>query len=355
MDPNGEGRMATWKEGICHDCTVLGGVIGLQTENGTSALDSGVYIHHILSFDTTKKTDAFASRCATEDGEPSSGLTGLIDKLSGIIGTMFVGVGEDNGNEFKIFSNEESGIESGFHIGPDDKFVSNLDLVNYGKDPIDVYVTLDIEFVDGQEGADAYSTLLDISGCSLDKPIQTDPNGPANTTSDKFPILSDGTIISASMFSSFPQNVHDKTYTTFSISSNTYYSKTEGHLHAGGEAMVLAINDQEVCVSEAEYGESSSVISGMSQCLDPIQVSEGDYLTMTSIYDMKAHPGSDEGEGHGGHGGHGGHKKRAPQGGMDMGGEDGGHMGGDAMGMFDIIFAPDGTASGAPASRFVRF
>lgn len=125
--------------------------------------------------------------------------------------------------------------------------------------------------------------------------------------------------------------------------------------------MVLAINDKEVCVSRAEYGETSSVISGMSQCLDPIQVSEGDYLTMTSIYDLKAHPGSDEGEGDGGHGGHGGHRKRSPQGGMggmggmDMGGEDGGHMGGDAMGMFDIIFAPGATASGPTASRRFRF
>lgn len=200
MDPNGEGRLSTWKEGFCHGCTVLGGVIGLEVENGTNALDSGVYIHHILSFDTTKKTETFASRCATEDGEPSTGLGGLIDDLSGLIGTMFIGVGEDNGNEMKIFSNEASEIESGFHIGPDDELTANIDLVNYGKAPIDVYVTLDIEFIDGQEGEDAYSTLLDIAGCSLDNPIETDPNGPVNTTSDKFPILSDGTIVSASMF-----------------------------------------------------------------------------------------------------------------------------------------------------------
>lgn len=204
--------MSTWKDGFCHDCTVLGGVIGLELENGTDALDSGVYIHHILSFDTTKKTDAFASRCATQDGEPSIGLSGIIDDLSGLIGTMFVGVGEDNGNEMKIFSNEASRIESGFHIGPDDKLVSNLDLVNYGTDPIEVYVTLDIEFVDGQEGADAYSTLLDISGCSLDSPIQTDPNGPANTTSDRFPILSDGAIVSASTFSLFPPSTYTSEY-----------------------------------------------------------------------------------------------------------------------------------------------
>ncbi|PGH08669.1 hypothetical protein AJ79_05951 [Helicocarpus griseus UAMH5409] len=312
MDPNGEGYLSKWKEGICHDCTVLGGVIGLQMENGTNALDNGVYIHHILSFDRTKKTDSFVSRCPTEDGKPSGGLGGIIDKIGGLMGTMFVGVGEDNGNDFKIYSNDASGIKSGFHIGPDDEFFANIDLVNYNPQPLDVFVTMDIEFVDGKEGFDAYGTLLDVGGCSM-TPINTDPNGPVNTTSEKFPILADGAIVSAI-----------------------------GHLHAGGEAMVLAINDQERCVSQAEYGETSSVIAGMSQCLDPIQVVEGDYLTMTAIYDLKAHPGS-EGGGDGGHGGHGGQKKRAPQEGGEGEGEGdgghGGHMGGAAMGMFDIIFA----------------
>ena len=119
--------------------------------------------------------------------------------------------------------------------------------------------------------------------------------------------------------------------------------------------MVLAVNDKEVCVSQADYGTTSSVIAGMSQCLDPVQVNEGDYFTLTAIYDLKAHPGMEGGEGgEGGHGGHGGHKKRAPQDGMDgmdMGGE-GGHMGGAAMGMFDIIFAPGATTSGASPARF---
>jgi hypothetical protein len=199
MDPNGQAAISRWNEGICHDCSVLGGIITLQTADGADAMDHDVYIHHILTFDTDKETEPFVARCPTTTGGSSSGggLSGLLGGLSASLSfTPFLGVGEDNKNTYKLYTPGQGPPTSGYHIGEDDTFLVQSDLVNYGAGPIDVFITLDMEWVDGHIGKDAYSTLLQVQGCSQ-TPIKTDPNGPANTTSDRFPILSDGTIVSA--------------------------------------------------------------------------------------------------------------------------------------------------------------
>jgi hypothetical protein len=111
--------------------------------------------------------------------------------------------------------------------------------------------------------------------------------------------------------------------------------------------MVLFLNGREVCVSQAEYDHHTGFIQAMSDCHDGIPVKKGDYLTMTAIYDLSAHPPSGHGEGGHGHGG-----------GMMEGGGDGGHMGGmgGEMGMWSIIFSPGGEAPAAepPTSSGIR-
>ena len=93
--------------------------------------------------------------------------------------------------------------------------------------------------------------------------------------------------------------------------------------------MVLFLNDEQICVSEVEYGDDGldidgnevEVIQGMSDCNDATPVKEGDYLTMTAIYDLAAHPPMSGGD-------------------HDHGGGMMGDMGGMEMGMWSIIFAP---------------
>ena len=199
MDPNGESFLSKWNEGICHNCTVLGGIVTLQLADGRDAIEENVYIHHLLTFDTDKKTDSFVSMCPTEDGKPAEGgLGGILGGLTGSLPvTPFIGVGEDNKNMYKLYTTEDRSFDSGYHIGAEDDFIAQSDIVNYSQEPKEVFITLDMETVDGIQGIDAYSTLLRVRGCG-DTEIVTDPNGPANTTSQKYPILSDGNIISAS-------------------------------------------------------------------------------------------------------------------------------------------------------------
>ena len=76
-------------EGFCRDCTVLQGKMALEYEDGKPAIPTpdgkGVYIHHILTYDITKRSKSFVS-CGS----------GLASLLSGGIGSKFIGSGEDN-------------------------------------------------------------------------------------------------------------------------------------------------------------------------------------------------------------------------------------------------------------------
>jgi hypothetical protein len=99
-------------DGFCRNCTVLKGKVGLETMDGkTVGPKDGMYIHHILSFDTSKRQKSFISSC------------GGVTSALGAMGSKFVGSGEDNNNVvswgegvFSLFSVLFSFVE---RIGPD--------------------------------------------------------------------------------------------------------------------------------------------------------------------------------------------------------------------------------------------
>lgn len=58
--------------------------------------------------------------------------------------------------------------------------------------------------------------------------------------------------------------------------------------------MVLQVNGQDVCVSNAIYGKGGAnnyeTITTMSACPEGIVLKRGDYMSLKSIYDLKTHP-----------------------------------------------------------------
>jgi hypothetical protein len=62
----------------------------------------------------------------------------------------------------------------------------------------------------------------------------------------------------------------------------------EGHLHNGGERMVMYLNDKEVCTSKPVY-EAERIIS-MGSCDQSIKVKKGDEIVIKSVYDITKHP-----------------------------------------------------------------
>jgi hypothetical protein len=65
MDPNGFSITKMMRKGsLCNDCTVLAGKMTVVFENGTRAdIGGGVYLHHSVAIDISKKIGGFVSAC----------------------------------------------------------------------------------------------------------------------------------------------------------------------------------------------------------------------------------------------------------------------------------------------------
>jgi len=203
------------------------------------------------------------------------------------MGSKFIGSGEDNNNVEVWYTNREGETKGGFHVGANDRFSMQVDLVSYAPTTKQIYLTMELEYLKGKVGQDARESLLDITGCG-GQSIKVSETGPTNSTSGKFTFTETGTILGA-----------------------------KGHLHAGGEKMVMYINGKFACESKAVYGgaKGPNAIDSMSLCTTKgIPVKKGDTMTMVAKYDVSKHPVRHETHGMGG--------------GMA-----------DVMGMFDIIFA----------------
>src|ERR1700759_3628497 len=85
-----------------------------------------------------------------------------------------------------------------------------------------------------------------------------------------------------------------------SVSSSSMYcscgsnQSTGGHLHDGGTAVVMKVNNKPVCTSNAEYrkGETGTwdALSNMGVCTDIVPVKKGDTIGLTAQYNLELHP-----------------------------------------------------------------
>jgi len=272
---SGQNFFVQLTKGICSqtatgDCTVWGGNISIEYADGRKAGPStGIYNHHLLTSDTSKKTSNFLSAC---DNPSRVGMS-----VSAPFGTGFVGLGEDSGNGPILYTARDGSSDAGYWVAPGDRFLANVDLVNYSKEQQTVYIIYDLEFAPKKPVANTKGMLVSISQCG--KMIKLSESGPTNTTSGKFSFLENGSILAA-----------------------------RGHLHDGGSQMDMFINGKYACSSLASYGgygketevggQVWKTISAMSYCDGPIAVKKGDTLAMTVEYDLKRYPQRKSASGH---------------------------------------------------------
>jgi hypothetical protein len=110
-------------------------------------------------------------------------------------GTGFVGTGEDSADGMTLYTTEDGTRNTGYHIGKGDTFTANAQLVNYNKEPKQVYLTYDLEWVPGLVGEDVKGMLISVTQCGSQ--IKLSKSGPTNTTSGKFYFMEDGKILGA--------------------------------------------------------------------------------------------------------------------------------------------------------------
>jgi len=174
-------------------CTVLSGKIHLNYTDGTKAdVSNGVYIHHVITSDKTKRPGVF-TKCV--NGGASSGIEDML-------GEGFVGAGDDNSNAPFMYTTKDGQFQSGFYLGPKDELSAQVALVNYNKVQKQVLLAYDLEYIPGSEGIDVRTSLVSAGLCGAGGTIKTSKTGATNTTSGDMTFKNPGYLISASKLSS---------------------------------------------------------------------------------------------------------------------------------------------------------
>jgi hypothetical protein len=150
---------------------------------------AGIYIHHILTSDTTKKQKPWLSNCGNPN-TPAVNIAGLLG------GTAFVGTGEDSADGGALYTSEDGTRNSGYHVDAQDSFRGWAQLVNYNKEAKQVYVFYDLEWVPGIVGDDI-KTATFTATCGNSAVIKLSKTAPTNTTSGNFHFMEDGKILGA--------------------------------------------------------------------------------------------------------------------------------------------------------------
>jgi hypothetical protein len=140
--------------GFCKSCMVLAGKADLHFLNGTRAtISHGVYNHHLLILDSDKRTLPWYL-CP---GQSDLGATRSA-------GFMITGVAEAT----NYYSAPNSTLKAGYWIGDQQQksFSLNAELINYRKQTTPVYVTADMEYLDGwpDNYVDASMSLVSVTG-----------------------------------------------------------------------------------------------------------------------------------------------------------------------------------------------
>lgn len=177
MDPDGFAFGRQLEGGFCTDCTILAGKVDVVFENGTRAdVANGVYLHHVISSITGKQPQVWASMCpkgatialpaGLEKLIPAGLDLSKID-LSKILGARGGGAGFIGGavDEFTdLFTSKDGKIDSGYYVPKNIKTTMSGEIINYLKEPQDVYIQFDIEYVPGRASKEAIKAALSVEG-----------------------------------------------------------------------------------------------------------------------------------------------------------------------------------------------
>jgi hypothetical protein len=150
----------------------------------------------VLTKDMTKHMPNFVTTCDTLDTTRAPENRETFNKW----GNEFLTIGTDRQNTQLSWTTKDGKFPSGYHIGANDDMVFNVEVVNNNKEKQDFYLTLEFEHFPGIIGGNTQTQLVDLGGCDGKRKIIVSQDGPVNTTSGKFQILRDGSIIDSSKF-----------------------------------------------------------------------------------------------------------------------------------------------------------
>ncbi|KAE9967906.1 hypothetical protein EG328_007910 [Venturia inaequalis] len=243
------------------DITLLSANVSVVYADGSLiGTSNGLYNHHLLVVDLSKKPPTIAT-CPSGRGAEPPGLS------------MWAGSSEDKGGS--MFTTDDGKFNSGYYVGKDDKVTMAGDIVNFTNEKKIVYTMIDIQYVEGKpEGhQEAVTQLWNVGQCEGEGKVGFDIPKP-RPDQKKFALRSQNMTM-----------VQDGTFLAF-----------RGHLHEGGTEVIATLNGVEVCRSGAIYSGPSTTpgdqgaLSAMQYCNKSIRVKKGDVMTLEANYDLELHP-----------------------------------------------------------------
>jgi hypothetical protein len=158
LDSNGQGAIAIFGKAPCTNCTILSGRIFLDAYDIKTKAKLGnnpIYLYHFVTANRGKQVFNPIQGC-------SSAYT-----------NAFIDAGEDSGETDTIFASKDRSINSGFWVrkeNPD--FGINYDVVNSLNQSVDLFLTMQVEWLPGLVGVDAGHDLKVVSRPSFSTPAK---------------------------------------------------------------------------------------------------------------------------------------------------------------------------------------
>ncbi|KAF2401734.1 hypothetical protein EJ06DRAFT_357379 [Trichodelitschia bisporula] len=253
--------------GLPPRAALLWAKLDLYYQNGSRATsDQGVYLHHIQihNLDAKRVRKAYCFGEWASMGRPTE---------------IFLSAGASDYEPGFYFTDPAGKLNSGYLTGDEkERYLMNGEVVNYRNERIEVYPTVEIEYMPSIPKGCMESTIMlfSVTGCTAQNPTLELLPGPGvkawNITSDPFPLPEEGLILNAL-----------------------------GHIHDGGTRVESFLNGKPVCDSKAIYGnpatavhdhlgDNQETVVSMTECSDIIPVKKGDAIKLVAHYDLNKHP-----------------------------------------------------------------
>jgi hypothetical protein len=186
-------------------------------------------------------------------------------------------LGRREERSYTIFTTPDYKFDSGFYVPKGDKIVVTGEIVNYNNETKNIYAVSEIEYLEGEVPGfkDVGTQILQVNQCEGNELGLRAPMGKKvfSVNSANMTILQDGFVLGG-----------------------------RAHMHDGGSDLQMAIDGKVICDSKAIYGgpggtrmnekgEVWETMSGVTECMGPLEVKKGQVVTLKADYDLEKHPG----------------------------------------------------------------
>jgi hypothetical protein len=166
MDPNGMNVVSTYQASeICTDCTLLAAKTDLVYDDSKRAdVSTGVYLHHLTSLNLADKPVAAWLNLCPKSHTTFNGVDYFASIPETVVGPLQPIAMATVDEYTQWFTTPDGKFPSGHYLGTKDRFFLQAEAINYLKTPQNIYIEMDLEYVQGKAGKHATFSPISVTG-----------------------------------------------------------------------------------------------------------------------------------------------------------------------------------------------